>query len=227
MKLLPLTLLLAFQATAVQAAPIVFTSTNYTTSALAGVDIKLNGPNNDSAPSSSLPLNSVANVNTSDGSASAASAANGLSLSVATAATGSNLVADASAVTTFTGNFSAIPGTLSLLLNFASIGGGAQLFVTLDVGGVTLFDDSFIVTQLVNASMLLSPALAGASGILDITLSSLADVAVAENEANTASVAFALNVGNAVPEPTIMVDLLLGLGLMAILCRRSGRCAVR
>jgi hypothetical protein len=153
--------------------------------------------------------------------------ADGLFLSADTEAKGITLGADASAVTTFTGNFSAIPGTLSLLLDFASIGGGAQLFVTLDVGGVTLFDDSFIVTQLVNASMLLSPALAGASGILDITLSSLADVAVAENEANTASVAFALNTVSAVPEPTVMVDLLLGLGLIAILRRRSGRWAVR
>lgn len=220
MKSIALTLLLALYAVAGQTAPIAFTSQNYTTFAQAEVGGSLDGPFNDSSPSSNLPITSSASLATADGSATANATADNFFLSAATAATGINDTATAIAVATFTGDFTASGGNLFLLANFANLGIGTQLFITLDIGGFTLFNDAFTVSELINQSIFVPSNLAGATGILDLTLTSIADVSPLDTSSNSANVQFSLS--SAVPEPPVSADLLIGLALLAIMRLKTG-----
>lgn len=219
MKSIALILLLALQVAVAQAATIAFTSRDYTTFAQAGVGGSLEGPFNDSSPTSGLPLSSSASLSTAGGSATANATADNFFLSAATVATGTNDTAIANAVSTFTGDFTASGGPLSLMVNFTSLGSGTQLFVTLDIGGSTLFNDAFTVTELINQSIFVPSSLAGATGILDLTLTSIADVLPTDTSSNSANLRFALI---SVPEPSVSANLLLGLGLLAIVRIKMG-----
>lgn len=220
MKSIAFTLLLILQVAVGEAAPIAFTSQNYTTFAQAGVGGSLDGPFNDSSPPSNLPITSSASLTTADGSAEATATADNFFLSAATAATGINDTATAIAVATFTGDFTASGGPLSLMANFTNLGIGTQLFVTLDIGGFTLFNDAFTVSELINQSIFVPSNLAGATGILDLTLTSIADVLPTDTSSNSANVRFSLN--SAVPEPSVFADLLIGLALLAIFHLKTG-----
>jgi hypothetical protein len=218
MKSIALALLLALGPAAAEAAPVAFTSQTYTTFGLADSGGAMDGPFNQDSSSSALPFGVSAGVAGAEGSASATALADTLFLSADTDATAATGPASATAVATFTGHFTASGGFLSLRLDFASLGSaGADLFVTLDVGGSTLFDRHYVSTGLVDETLAVPAPLMGAAGLLDITLASLSDAASPGDAlANSASVRFSLNT---VPEPGPWADLLLGSGLL-ILARR-------
>lgn len=220
MKSIVLTLLLALYAVIGQTAPIAFTSQNYTTFAQAEVGGSLDGSFNDSSPSSNLPITSSATLIASGGSATATASADNFFLSAATDSASLGDTATAIAVATFTGDFTASGGNLFLLANFANLGIGTQLFITLDIGGFTLFNGAFNVTELINQSVFVPSTLAGATGILDLTLTSIADVSPLDTSSNSANVQFSLS--SAVPEPPVSADLLIGLALLAIVRIKTG-----
>lgn len=216
------TLILALGITTAQAAPIVFTSSEYSTFALAGAGALLDGPNTGISPP--LPLNTPASVSTQDGdSATAAASADTLFLGASTQAISMLAPADASAVATFTGEFLTPGGTFSLGVDFLTalaLAGladtGAELFITLAVDGSILFDDSYTASELVAADFTTA---AGLSGLLDLSLVSFADAGDptggigAGSASNQASAAFSLNT---VPEPASLALVLGGLGLLGL-----------
>lgn len=216
------TLILALGVTAAQAAPIVFTSTDYSTSALAGAGALLDGPNTGNAPP--LPLNTPASVSTTDGdSATATAIADTFFLGASTQATSVLVPADASAVSTFSGAFVTPGGQFSLGVDFLTAttltglaDAGAELFVTLVVGLDTLFNDSYTASQLIAADFTTA---AGLSGLLDLTLVSFAnagDAAGGTGAGDASNQASARLTFNAVPEPASLALVLGGLGLLGL-----------
>lgn len=217
-------LLFLFACNIAQAGPIVFTDVEYTTYALADVDGVSDGPYNKDSASFSLPLGVSASANNGSDTSAASAGADVLALSANASANSALAPASASAVSTFTGHFVASDDWLSLLLDFSSLGSGfSQLDVALDIGGNLLYSQSFTGSNLFSNRFAVPVGLAGSAGLLDITLTSLADASNAgDNFANQSAVRFSLN---QVPEPSVWADLMLGLGLLAfhrrLLIRRS------
>ncbi len=217
-------LVLGLAAASVHALPIVFTSSTYTTTALADVDGTLDAHADDTGLAA-LPLISSASVDAGGGNLAAAHAvADALLLAASSEAASTGASASAAATTTFLGVFTTGGTGLSLEVLFEdlldALGGasaGAELFVLLQVDGVDLFQDSFSATELIQATFMTLPGLAG---VLDLTLVSTAAADRAGSGFNLASASFALN---SVPEPASLALVLGGLGLLGVGRRGLGR----
>lgn len=215
-------LLLSLGMTSVQAVPIVFTSSTYTTSGLAEVDNVADGPDSATAilPPDTLPISSSASVSVVGGSADAGAVADNLSLTASTDASSAGGLATADAVTTFFGMFITPGGLLSLSVDFentALTGGNglvdSTLAVSLTVDGSPLFDQSFSSTALIDRDFLVP---AGLLGELELALvsfaSSSADGDTASNLVTASFVADAV----AVPEPATLALIFAGLWLLGL-----------
>lgn len=225
-RILLSTLLLAGSLGLAHAAPIVFTSTSYTTFAQADAGNASDGPFSNTGDASALPFGSTAFALGDDGDiASAVAFADTLFLTAASEANAVFSTAAATATATFSGTFDALPGWLNLSLAFDalvdSLGGGIagnRLVVTLEVGGTTLLDTVLTDGAMLNPSFLLA---SGGAGLFDLTLIGTADAAAPGDAAfSLASVNASLD-AVAVPEPGSVALLLagvLGLGLV----RRQG-----
>lgn len=210
------TLLLGGSLNLAHAAPILFTSTSYTTFALADAGKASDGPSFNAGNVSTLPFSSSALALGDDGdTASAVAFADTLFLTATSQANASFSTAAATATATFSGTFDALPGWLNLSLVFDSLvdslhGGlaGNQLAVTLEVGGITLLDTVLTGGAVLTPSFLLA---SGGSGLFDITLIGTADAATAGDYAfSLASVNASLDT-MAVPEPGSVALLLAGM----------------
>lgn len=213
-------------------APIVFTDTSYTTFAQADAGNASGGP--DSAFTMNvLPISSAADA-TSDGGDSASAVAfadNPLFLTATSDAFGVSGPASSNAVATFTGLFDALPGLLTLSFDVESLveqmanGFGSNLLaVTLEVGGITLFNDILFASGSINQQFLLAT---GGPGLFDLTLISTADASAGDSAFSLGTVNASLDAvaASAVPEPASVALLmagLLGLGFM-----RRGQLPVR
>ena len=213
-------LLLSLGMASAHAVPIVFTSSTYTTFALADVDGVTGGPDSATAilPSGTLPIKSSASVVAGGGPADADAFADSLFLSASTGANSTGGLVSADAVTTLFGTFITPGGLLSLLVDFkdTTITGeaglaGSTLAVSLAVDGTSLFDQSFSSTQLIKNDFLVP---AGLVGELEISLTSFASSSVGGDAAsNLATASFAASV---VPEPAPLALFLGGLGLLGL-----------
>jgi hypothetical protein len=212
-------LMLSLAMASAQAMPIVFTSTSYTTFALADVDGTLD-TFDASSPPDPLPITSSASVTVDGGSATAEATADSLSLTASTDASSTGGVASASAVATFLGEFTTPGGLLSLLADFedTTITGGTGLAgslfaISLVVDGSTLFDQSFFSTELIDSDF---PVPAGLPGTLEIVLiSSVLSSVDGDAASNLATASFALDAA-AVPEPDTLALVFAGLGLLGL-----------
>lgn len=214
-------LLLCLITASAQAVPIGFNNSAYTTFALADVDGLSDGPYDASSLFDTLPITSSANITANGGAASAEAMADTLLLNASTEASSSDGIASGSAVTTFLGEFTTTDGVLSLLLDFEDIVdgtgvAGATLAASLGVDGISLLDQNFFSTELIELDF---PVEGGLTGTLELVLISSA---LAFPEGNFASdystVAFALE-AVAVPAPATLV-LIIG-GLVVLIANRG------
>lgn len=226
-------LILTGGASFAQAAPIVFTSTHYTTFAQVDAGDASSGPFFDASNAAMLPFSSAADAVGDNGdSGSAVSFADTLFLTTTSEASALSTSAASTASATFTGTFDALPGLLNLTLDFDTFidqlaGGFASnlLAVTLEIGGVALFDNVLFDTASIDQSFLLTSS---GAGLFDLTLISTADAAAAGDYAfSLASVNASLDldaVAVAVPEPASAALLLAGLlGIGFARQRMAGR----
>lgn len=220
-----LSLLLVGSISLAQAAPILFTSTSYSTLAQADAGDASDGPSSGSGDATTLPLTSMASALGSDGdTASAVAFADMLFLSATSEANAVLGAAAATAVASFSGTFNTMPGWLNLSLGFDALidplGGGFasnQLAVTLEVGGITLFNDLLFNSALIDQSFLLT---SGGAGIFDLTLIGTADAAAPGDSAfSLASLNASLD-AVAVPEPGSVALLLAGMFGLRLTRRR-------
>lgn len=221
---------LAFFAHA-QATPIVFNSTSVSSFAQADAGNTSDGPFSD-AGDGTLPLTSSAAAISPDGdTASAVAFAESplpgsiflTTTAEANALTGSSA---ASAVSTFNGQFDALPGLLTLTLDFDAfidtlLAGVASnsLAVTLAVGGVTLFDSLLTTDTLFNQTFVLT---SGGAGVFDLTLIGTALAEPGDTAFSLASVNASLD-ATVVPEPGSLALLLAGMLGLGWMCRPALR----
>jgi hypothetical protein len=207
------------------AAPIAFTTSQYTTLAQASVGAVADDPDFATSDASPLPLSSSAAVpDTGAGSASAtASASEGL-LAATSAAAPSSASAQGLGAATFFGDFVAPGGpfTLSLDLGTESDSGG--------VGGANLLFALFIDGLVVQEGVLFTAGLfetvftadAGSAGALELTLTSESLASAGSTGSNRASVRFGIREGAdvAVPTPATLALLALAGVLLPMRSRR-------
>lgn len=201
--------------TTAQAAPVVFTTSAYSTLAQASVDTVQDGPNLALSAVDPLPLSSNASVpGSGDGEAAATATADAGVLAAGSSATANTAPAQALGVATFFGDFVAPGGplVLSLALDSTSDAGGAGLATLI----VTLFIDGAPVSeQVIDVAGLFTTAFtaaAGSLGALELTLNSETLAAAGTRGANTASLRFGIaEETTAVPSPDMLALWLLGL----------------
>jgi len=218
--------LFAWATASVQAGPLLFTTAQFDTTAVASSSSAADF-NSDSSASSPLPLISNALVlGSSEIATGGAIAAPGLLTTLAEADLFSSLgLASAIAQSHFVGTFSGT-GSLTLNLGFTSdnvsIGGAfgsGTVFVlltnTLGSTTTTLFNDLFTVGD----DITLAFALSGGLNTLDLTLVSEADALVPGQWQNTAALTFAGTIDTtAIPEPGTLA--LAGLALLGLAASR-------
>lgn len=211
----------------VSAGPIAFTSSEY--SAFASVDLgsDSSGLLTKTNPPDALPLLASASLADSSNSSIATGTASEGQFDVSTDAVSLDRFAAASAGAGFSGEFMGTGERVNFLIDFSNqneLFGGfadAELFVTLVSGGVTLFDDVFNTTRMVEQSFILS---AGSNNLFDIQL-----ISNAEAQGDMGDIAFGTNIASAVfsinatpvPEPGGGWLMLSGLGLMGLTLRRK------
>lgn len=219
------TLGLAFAASA-HAVPIVFDAVSSSSFAQADAGDASDGPFSETGDGS-LPLVSSAAAFATDGdSASANAFAESLFLTTSSEASAVLGQASGNAVSTFTGSFNALPGRLTLSLDFdafidqlATGFGSNALAVTLEIDGVTLYSDLLSNSTVFDQSFLLAN---GGMGLLDLTLASTTLAAPGDYAFSLASVNAALD-ATSVPEPGGMALLAAGLLGLAWARRKSVR----
>lgn len=219
------TLGLAFVASA-QAVPIVFDSISSSSFAQADAGDASDGPFSE-VGDGSLPLVSSAAASSADGdSASANAFAESLFLTTSSEVSALPGNASGNAVSTFTGSFNALPGRLTLSLDFdafidqlATGLGSNALAVTLEIDGVTLYSDLLSASTAFDHSILLA---SGGMGLLDLTLVSTTLAAPGDYAFSLGSVNVALD-ATSVPEPGGMALLAAGLLGLAWVRRKPVR----
>ena len=207
------------------AAPIAFTTSQYTTLAQASVGSLSDGPDFATSDASPLPLSSSAAVpDTGDGSASAAASATDGFLGATSAAAPSSGSAQGLGAATFFGDFIAPGGPFTLSLDFgtASDSGG--------VGGANLLFALFIDGLIVQEGVLFTAGLfetvftanAGSAGALELTLSSESLASAGSAGSNRTDVRFSIREGAdvAVPAPATLALLALAGVLLPLRSRR-------
>jgi len=210
------------------AQPIVYTTTEYTTFASIDLGSDTSGLLSKINPPDPLPLLSSAVLADAGNSSSASGSANTGQLNVSTETVSSSLFAVASAGAGFSGMFTGTGQRVDFKIDYSTSGdnfggglGGSQLFVTLLSNGVTLFDQIFSDTALIQQSFILS---SGSTNLFDIQLISNAEADGSLDNimlgSNIASAAFSINAAP-VPEPSMIWLMLGGLGLLGIKARRK------
>lgn len=215
------------------AGPIVFTHSEYTVFASADLGANTEGPFTQTSPPAELPLLVDANLGDFNNSSSATGIANAGQFDVSTEAISLDAFAAAVAGAGFSGEFTGTGERVEFLIDFSNFNdvidgmAGAQLFVTLLSDGISLFDEIFSSSQIVQQSFMLS---AGTTNLFDIQLISSAEaegsVAGTARGFNLASAAFGINAAPA-PEPAMVWLMLVGMGLLALTRRKTGRAAIR
>lgn len=207
------------------AAPVSFETSSYSTLAFASALGAVDGPNFASSASDPLPLTSVASIpDAGNGGASAGAAATAALLAVESLAAGFNEVSQATAVSTFLGDFVAPGGQLVLSLDLASnsddAGAGlATLLVTLFLDGASVYEDVISVEGLYEKTFV---ATAGTNGTLELTLNSETMADAGAFGGNRALLRFGIAqsvVG--VSAPGVLSMLFLGAGLSGVLTLRK------
>jgi len=209
------------------AQPIVYASAEYTTFASIDLGADSSGLLSKTNPPDPLPLLSSAVLADSGNSSSASGNANTGQLNVSTETVSSNLFSVGTAGAGFSGKFMGTGQRVDFKIDYGtsddSFGGlgGSQLFVTLLSNGVTLFDQIFSDTALIQQSFILS---SGSTNLFDIQLISNAEADGSLDNpvlgSNIASAAFSINAAP-VPEPSMIWLMLSGLGLLGIKARRK------
>ena len=206
--------LVLWVATAV-ATPLQFSSASYSTDALAIAGVAVDS-NSDASPSSPLPL--LTSAAATSGANSASSAATADTGFLGTFADASSDVDNASSLASasFRGLFIGTGAPIGLNLSYESAGSGtaeSHLLVTFNL--LNLFDD--LISGSSSFESLLDLA-AGIDGVLDILLTSSADVIGGASAYNIASVQFAASA----PEAPTLALLLAGMAILGA-SRRSSR----
>lgn len=233
-------LTLGLAAPALHAMPIPFNTETYTV--VDGVTLLddtfalLQDDFTDSAPPSILPLGQGATVASLNGSsATALATADTRTLTVATGAfvSAPDLSATTISLATFSGDFIALTPSTRLRLDFDGNGslfgdGSVLTELVLQVlgGGLTLFNRTLTLsgadslTQTFSDTFDLAP---GATGTLEILLSSSGSADPAAEALGQANLSFALEsvAAVAVPAPSTALSLILGLGLLGFTSRRA------